>query len=257
MSDPLILASTEAGVRTLTFHRPAKKNAFTPVMYAALVEELERAARDPKVRVVLLTGAGDAFTSGNDLMDFAQTPPAGRDSPVFKLLLALVDHEKPIVAAVNGVAVGIGTTMLLHCDLVYAADSARFRMPFVNLGLVPEGASSLLLPLLAGPQRAAELLMFGDFFSAADAHAAGLVNAVTPAADVLAHATARARALAERPAASIRHTKALLRHADRAAVHAALDREGEVFLARLSSPEATEAFSAFFEKRTPDFSRFD
>lgn len=257
MSEPLIVPATEAGVRTLTFQRPAKKNAFTPAMYAELVEQLAVASRDRSVRVVVVTGAGDAFTSGNDLLDFAQTPPAGRDSPVFKLLLALVDFEKPLVAAVNGVAVGIGTTMLLHCDLVYASAQARFRMPFVNLGLVPEGASSLLLPLLAGPQKAAELLLFGDFFTAADAQAAGLVNAIAPAGEVLALATERARALAARPAAALRETKKLLRHATRAAAHEALDREGTVFLDRLASPEASEAFSAFFEKRAPDFTQFD
>lgn len=257
MSEPLVLVDSDAGVRVLTFNRPTKKNAFTPALYSALVEELKNAAADKSVRVVVLTGAGDAFTSGNDLMDFAETPPAGRESPVFQFLLTLVDYEKPIVAAVNGVAIGIGTTMLLHCDLAYAADTARFRMPFVSLGLCPEGASSLLLPLMAGHAKAAELLMFADFFSADEARTTGIVNAVVPKAELVAFARAKAAELAKRPASSVRLTKRLMRQDLRARIHEALDREGSEFIARLSSPEAAEAIGAFFEKRTPDFTQFD
>ena len=253
MSDSQVQSRVENGVCSVIFNRPERKNALTPAMYGRLVSLLNEAKADPAVRVVLITGTGDTFTSGNDLADFMNTPPAGTDSPVFQLLITLVDYPKPIVAAVNGTAVGIGVTMLLHCDLAYAADSARFQMPFVNLGLVPEGASSLVLPELMGHARAAELLMIGDKFSAQEAGRVGLVTRVYPAAELAARAMEKAMAMADRPTESLRLSKELMKGHKRAAIKEALHREGAIFLERLGSPAAMEAFSAFFEKRKPDF----
>lgn len=255
--EQLVVASTDAGVRTITINRPSKKNALTTAMYSSLVEALRDASADPKVRVVVLTGAGDTFTAGNDLMDFAMNRPESIDTPVIQFLRALVDFEKPLIAAVNGLAIGIGVTMLQHCDLVYASEEATFQMPFVTLGLVPEGASSLLLPQIVGLQRASEWLLFGERVSAERLREAGLVNETRPAAELVAYAHERARALAERPAASLRQSKKLLRGQSRSAIHEAITREAVLFFERLGSPEAAEAFTAFFEKRKPDFTQFD
>jgi enoyl-CoA hydratase/carnithine racemase len=248
-----ILTSNADGICTITFNRPERRNALTVAMYEEVVSLIKAAEANPAVRVMVLTGAGESFTSGNDLADFMGTPPAGPESPVFRLLTTLVDARKPIIAVVRGHAIGIGVTMLLHCDLVYAGTDARFQMPFVNLGLCPEGASSFLLPRLMGHARAAELLFFGETFGAADAHGAGLVNEVLPPQSVLERALDRARALAEKPAASLRLTKELLKHGLREQTHEVLLREGERFIERLASPAAHEAFTAFFEKRRPDF----
>ena len=242
-------------VLEIRFDRPKRKNALTQEMYRLAAEALAEAESDPAVRAVLFSGAGGVFTSGNDLQDFAQSPPTSPDTPVLRFLQALVGAGKPLVAAVEGPAVGIGTTMLLHCDLVYAAPSARFRLPFVNLGLCPEGASSLLLPRMMGHARAAELLLLGEAFSATHAHEVGIVTAVVED-DVLAHARARVQELAALAPAAVRATKALMKRADAGAVEEALHGEAEVFLARLRSPEAAEAFKAFFERRAPDFSTF-
>lgn len=257
MAENTILVEDQQGIRTLRFNRPDKRNAFSVAMYQELIDALETAAQDSAVRVVVLTGEGKAFTSGNDLVDFMNTPPAGPDSPVFKFLLTLLDYEKPLVAAVNGAAVGIGTTMLLHCDLVVASDSAKFQVPFVNLGLVPEGGSSLLLPALAGHRKAAELLLLGEAFSAQDAKDFGLVNSVVPADELESSVNQLATRLSAQPAASVRATKRLLKQPVREVLLETLHREGEVFISRLTSPEAAEAFTAFFEKRKPDFSKFD
>ena len=248
-----ILETLDRGVLTLTLNRPERKNALTPAMYERLAYKLSTADADADVRVVVVTGAGDAFTSGNDLADFAGTPPAGPDSPVFRFLRALVALEKPLVAVVNGTAVGVGVTMLLHCDLAFAAEGARFQLPFVNLGLVPEAASSLLLPALAGHLRASELLLLGERFDAAEAARIGLVNRVHPAAELVSKAGEKIRALADQPGEAVRLTKQLLKGGRRAEVDAVLAREGELFVQRLASPAAAEAFSAFFEKRRPDF----
>jgi enoyl-CoA hydratase/carnithine racemase len=248
-----ILSEISDGICTVTFNRPERKNALTVAMYEDLVRILSAAEQDPAVRVIVFTGTGNIYTSGNDVADFMNTPPAGPDSPVFKLLTFLVDSEKPLLAAVNGAAVGVGVTMLLHCDLAYAAEEAKFQMPFVNLGLVPEGASSLLLPLLAGHHKAAELLMFSDRFDAATALSAGIVNQVFPADQLLDAVRARAKALAAKPSVSVKLTKKLLKHGLRAQIHETLLREGADFIERLSSPAAIEAFTAFFEKRAPDF----
>jgi enoyl-CoA hydratase/carnithine racemase len=255
MSDP-ILTALEDGVLRVTINRPEKKNALTVAMYASLADALRRAEAEPEVRVLLLHGAGDAFTAGNDLSDFVQNPPTDESSAVFQFLDAISTAAKPVVAAVHGPAVGIGTTLLLHCDLVYATREARLQMPFVTLGLCPEAASSYLLPLFMGPVRAAELLLLGDPFSGEKARNWGLVNEVVSEDRLLDVAMEKARALAARPPASVRLTKAFLRRAHADAVHSTLRDEAEAFLERLQSPEAAEAFTAFFEKRAPDFSTF-
>lgn len=246
----------DGGILHVQIHRPAKKNALDRAMYTALAEALRRADGDASCRVVLLYGTPEAFTAGNDLSDFAEHPPSGPESPVFQFLSALVAAETPIVAAVAGPAVGIGTTMLMHCDLVYAADSARFQLPFVPLGLCPEAGSSYLLPRIAGSAKAAEWLLLGEPFSATDALAGGLVNEVLLTSDVLPRAQARAERLAAFPAASVRLTKQLLRETTEAATAETMQREFTAFAERLRSPEAAEAFAAFRERRAPDFSRF-
>lgn len=253
MSDRNLLIETQDGVRMVTIDRPERKNALTPAMYSALVEELQAYDQDDSVRALVVTGTGDSFTSGNDLADFMNTPPAGEGSPVFQLLLTLLDLKKPIVAAVNGTAIGIGVTMLLQCDLVYAADTARFQLPFVNLGLVPEGGSSQVLPRMMGHARAAELLLLGEKFSAQEAERLGLVTRVYPAAELLGEAQRKAAALAQKPTASLRLAKELMRGPQRAALLETLEREALVFVDRLTQPAAMEAFTAFFEKRPPDF----
>jgi enoyl-CoA hydratase/carnithine racemase len=251
----LITSQADGAILTLAFNRPDKKNAITAAMYAALAEALAGAERDPSVRVVVLTGAGDAFTAGNDLKDFADNPPRDDTAPVFRFMYALARFPKPVVAAVNGVAVGIGTTLLLHVDAAVAADAAKFALPFVNLALVPEFGSSLLLPRFVGTRKAQELLMSGEAFDAAAALAMGLVGAVVPADQVSARARDKARALAAKPPAALRAAKALMR-GDQAAIEAAIAAEARLFGQRLASPELQEAVAAFFAKRKPDFSKF-
>jgi enoyl-CoA hydratase/carnithine racemase len=250
-----IRTETAGGVLRLVFDRPDKKNAITAAMYAALADGLAVARRDPAVRAVLLHGSAEVFTAGNDLGDFLQNPPHGDDSPVFRFLDNISKCEKPIVAAVAGPAVGVGTTMLLHCDLVYAADNARFSLPFASLGLVPEAASSYLLPLVAGYHRAAELLLLGEPFDAAKAREAGFVTAIVPAAEVIGTAERAAARIAALPGKSMRETKGLLKRAHAAAIAGQMRAEGELFRAMLVEPAAKEAFTAFFQKRKPDFSR--
>lgn len=253
MSETFVTSALQDGIFTITINRPERKNALTPDMYARIVSALETAAADPAARVVVITGTGDSFTSGNDLGDFMNTPPAGTDSPVFRLLLTLVDYAKPVIAAVNGTAVGIGVTMLLHCDLVYAADSARFQLPFVSLGLVPEGGSSVMLAEIMGHARASELLLLGERFSAQEADRVGIVTRLYPAAELAERAREKALALAAKPMQSVRLAKQLQRAHKRDAIVEVLFREGALFLERLTSPAAAEAFTAFFEKRKPDF----
>ena len=255
----LVVTEMMDGVLRVEIRRPEKKNALTGPMYAVLADAFEAAERDPGVRVVLIHGQPGLFTAGNDLGDFLQNPPLSDDPPppVFRFLEAFRTLSKPFVAAVSGPAVGVGTTMLLHCDLVYAGESARFQLPFVNLGLCPEAASSLLLPALAGHARAAEMLLLGEPFDAAKALEVGLINAILPDATVLEHAMAQARKLATQPAASVRLTKLLMKRAQAALVEQTMREEGRHFKVRLVSPESKEAFSAFFEKRKPDFSRFN
>jgi enoyl-CoA hydratase/carnithine racemase len=247
---------TDHGVATLTIDRPAKKNAITGEMYELLVAHLRRAADDRAVRCVLVTGAGDVFTAGNDLKDFSNPRFVQPDSPVLTFMHALAGYEKPVVAAVNGLAVGIGVTMLLHCDMVYAADTATFSMPFTGLGLIPEFASTLLLPLIAGRVRAAEKLLLGKPFPAPEAQVLGLVNAVLPAAELVPHARKIAQAFNALPPGAVRDTKKLLREGQAAAVQDAIRREASYFGPRLAGDEAREAIAAIIEKRPPDFSKF-
>src|SRR5688572_17405968 len=224
-------------------------------MYRGLAEALDAAARDPQARVVLLHGSRDCFTAGNDLSDFLQRKPGG-PTPALGLFRALPSMEKPVVAAVAGPAVGIGTTLLLHCDLVYAAANARFQLPFVPLGIVPEFGSTFLLPLAAGYQRAAELLLLGQPFTAQKAYEVGIVSEVVSPEDLMARAEKAANLLAALPPESIRLTKALMKSGFEKTTRERIMEEGRLVLERLRSPEAKEAMSAFLEKRKPDFSRF-
>ena len=255
------------GVATIEIARPEKKNALTVAMYQAMTDALNAAKADPAVRAVLITGQPGIFTSGNDIEDFmsrgtgggAAAAGAGSDdneSPVFRFMRALLDCDKPVVAAVTGAAVGIGTTMLLHCDFVYVSDEARLAMPFVALGLVPEFASSLMVPQLMGHRRAAEKLLLGDPFTPEQAVECGIANAVLPAGEVVNHA----RRIAERfnglPPGAVREAKQLMRGPLHHETLQTIRTEGEIFARRLRSPEAMEAFQAFFQKRKPDFSKF-
>jgi enoyl-CoA hydratase/carnithine racemase len=251
-----IKTATLNGVCTIEIARPEKKNALTMAMYDAMAAAIDTAQQDPAVRALLITGQPGIFTSGNDLEDFMQRPPQGADSPVFRFMQALAGFEKPAIAAVTGAAVGIGTTLLLHCDFVYVSDEARLAMPFVSLGLVPEYASSLILPQLMGHVRAAEKLMLGEPFTGATAVECGLANAVLPASEVVNHARRVAERFNGLPPGAVRDTKRLMRAASKAAIQQTMATEGEIFGARLRSPEAMEAFQAFFQKRKPDFSKF-
>ena len=252
MSD--VLQQVESGVMTLTLNRLDKKNSFTAAMYAELAEALRGAADDAAVRVVLFQGHETIFSAGNDIGDFLNKPPSTPDSPVFRFLNAIATFPKPLLAAVCGPAVGIGTTMMLHCDLVYAGDNAMFSMPFVNLGLCPEAASSLLVPRLMGYQRAAEVLLMGDPFMAEAALEVGLVNRVVPPTEANALAQQQARRLATKPLSSVIETKRLLKASTTPAVLERMREEGAIFGRMLQEPAAKEAFSAFLDKRKPDFS---
>ena len=251
-----IKTATLNGVATIEIARPEKKNALTIAMYQALADAIVAASADNAVRALLITGQPGIFTSGNDIEDFMRSPPRDENSPVFQFMRALLSCDKPVVAAVTGAAIGIGTTMLLHCDFVYVSDEARLAMPFVGLGLVPEFASSLVVPQLMGHARAAEKLLLGDPFTGADAVECGIANAVLPAGEVVLHARRVAERFSELPPGAVQQTKRLLRRARRPAEQEAILAEGEVFGQRLRSPEAMEAFSAFFQKRRPDFSKF-
>jgi enoyl-CoA hydratase/carnithine racemase len=240
----------------LRLERPAKKNALTGAMYDALTQAFIEGEADAHVRAFLLTGAGETFTSGHDIGGFAEMAALGMNAPVIAFLRAIAALKKPLVAAVNGPAIGIGVTMLLHCDFVVATAGATFRMPFVDLGLVPEAASSLLVPQLVGHARAAELLLLGDAFDAETARAYGFVNRVAPgAAATLEIARDIARRFSAKAPAALRATKALLKNGA-GSVPARIEEEAVLFGERLRSPEALEAFAAFQGRRAPDFSRF-
>ncbi|HZE92485.1 MAG TPA: enoyl-CoA hydratase [Rhizobacter sp.] len=244
------------GVYTIEIARPEKKNALTADMYTAMALGLKQAGADAAVRCVLITGQPGIFTSGNDLEDFMKRSGDPAESPVFDFMRALVACDKPVVAAVTGAAIGIGTTLLLHCDFVYVSDEARLALPFVSLGLVPEFAASLLVPQLMGQRRAAEKLLLGDPFTGADAVECGIANAVLPASEVALHARRMAERFNALPPSAVRESKKLMRRAGMESVLQAIAAEAEIFIARLASPEAKEAMSAFFQKRKPDFTTF-
>lgn len=256
MSDTPIQTTEAGGVLTLRINRPDKKNALTQTMYSLMADAIEAAATDPAVRVVLFTGTGGVFTSGNDIKDFLNVPPATADSPVARFMRALAVFPKPVVASVTGLAIGIGVTMLLHCDLVYVGKNTRLQMPFVNIGICPEYASTYLLPRVMGHQRAAELVLFGDPFTAQTALECGLVNAVLDDDAVDAHALERATRLAQQAPNAVRVTKKLLKRWRQDVVEDAMAVEAEHFTRLLREPEAMEAMTAFMQKRKPDFSRF-
>jgi len=252
-----ILTASQDGILTIRFNRPGKKNALNLAMYSALTLALEQADRDAAIRVILLAGSDGCFTSGNDLGDFLNQPPTDQSNPILQFIRTISRARKPVVAAVQGDAVGIGVTMLLHCDLVYAAESARFQTPFVNLGLSPEAGSSLLLPRMMGHQKASELLLLGETFTAAQACACGIVNEVFSDESLPAKAREKALQLAGRPAAAVRLAKELLKREYASSLQEVIVEEGRQFLTRLKSPEAGEALQAFMQHRRPDFSKFD
>ena len=256
-----MLTSKDGGILTIEFNRPERKNAIAGAMYQTMADALREADSDSAVRAVLVIGKPEIFTAGNDLDDFLKNfkPVDGQPDdmrPVFQFMRALSGLSKPVVAAVAGAAVGIGTTLLLHCDLVYAADNAKFSMPFAQLGLCPEFASSLLFPQLAGYPRAAEKLLLGEAFGAQEALQMGLVSKVLAPEELHVFARGQAAKLVALPAASIRATKALMKRARTGAIQDAIAVENQQFGAMLQGAEAKEAFTAFFEKRKPDFSRF-
>lgn len=254
-----ILTHKENGILTISFNRPEKKNAITATMYQAMADALTDAETDSTVRVILLTGKPEIFTAGNDLEDFmknAASLASDTVPPVYQFMKALSQSAKPVIAAVSGAAVGIGTTLLMHCDLIYLADNAKLSMPFTQLGLCPEFASSMIFQQIVGYQRAAEKLMFGEPFSADEAYDMGFVNRVLPLAELLPYAQLQAAKLAALPAASIRVTKRLMKGSQPQAVATKMLEENQHFASMLNAPEAKEAFMAFFQKRKPDFSQF-
>lgn len=259
MSEPDILVHAEAGVTTITFNRVDKKNSFTEAMYGAMADVLNAAAEDAGVRCVVFQGDVAVFSAGNDIGDFLRQGAQAQSADitqraVWRFLNAIATFPKPLVAAVCGPAVGVGTTLLLHCDLVYAGDNAAFALPFVNLGLCPEAASSLLLPKMLGMHRAAEALMLGEPFMAEAALEVGLVNRVVPPTECNAVAQAQARKLAAKPLSALMETKRLMKGAQTQQVLDRMQEEGQSFSKLMRSPAAKEAFSAFMEKRKPDFS---
>ena len=251
-----ITTAKKEGVLTIEFNRPGKKNAITSAMYKMLADALADGENDPAVRVVLFCGKPEVFSAGNDLEDFMNARGSLEEKPVATFMRNLLVMPKPVLAAVSGMAIGIGVTMLLHCDQVYAAAGTKFSMQFPKLGLCPEFGSSKLLPEIIGYQRAAELLLFGESFSAEQALEMGLINRVLPQEELIPYARAQAAKLAVLPASSLRTTKHLMKSSNKEAVVAQLLRESERFEAMLQSPEAKEAFSAFFERRKPDFTKF-
>lgn len=254
----LVLTEQQGHVLVVRINRPDRKNALTHAMYTALGDAVEQGHENAAIRCVLFTGSEECFTAGNDLSDFAAgLPGAFEETPVGRFLFLLATATKPAVAAVNGPAVGIGTTLLLHCDMVFAGNNARFQMPFANLGLCPEGGSSLLLPSWLGRVRAAELLMLGGAFTADDAYRLGLINRICEPTDTEATALDTCQKLAAQAPAALRATKELLNRPTLEELKTTMLVEGKKFSERLKSPEAAEAFKAFMEKRTPDFSKFD
>ena len=250
-----ILTERSGSILRITLNRPAKKNAMTSSMYVEFAAILNDAAKDDDVSVVLWNGAGDSFSAGNDLEDFLKHPPGPGESPQAQLANALLNFDKPLIAAVKGVAIGGGTTLLTHCDFVFAGESAKFQLPFVNLGLVPEFGSTWSLPARAGHIRAAELIMLGLPFDGKVAAEIGLVTRVVPDEQLLATATETAEKLAAKPPAALQACKRLMKRSQREQLEEAIRVENEEFASRVRSAEAKEAFTAFLEKRAPDFKR--
>ena len=250
-----ILIDTSAGVMTITLNRVDKKNSITSAMYAAMADALMQAESDAAVRALVFQGHETIFSAGNDIGDFLNAPISTQDSPVFRFLRGISTFPKPVLAAVCGPAVGIGTTMLFHCDLVYAGDNAAFSMPFVNLGLCPEAASSYLAPQLMGYSRAAEALLLGEPFMAEAALEMGLISRIVPPSEAAALAQRQAQKLAAKPLTSLIETKRLMKKAQAGVVAERMVEEGASFGRLLREPAAREAFTAFMEKRKPDFSK--
>jgi len=250
-----ILTDVAGSVMTVRFNRPEKKNSLTMEMYDALANACRTAAADPNVRVVVFTGNGDIFCAGNDLKEFLDPSSTLPDRPVFHFMHAMSTMPKPVIAAVNGAAIGIGVTMLLHCDFIYAVPGARFQVPFVNLAITPEFASSLLLARVIGVRSANEMLLLGESFTAQRALTDGLINEIVPAENLMATVAAKAKALAALPPRALRETKAQMR-GDIAEITARMKLENKVLNESMKTPELKEAVQAFFEKRPADFSRF-
>ena len=248
-----ILTETSGRILRVTVNRPAKKNAMTSAMYNALADVFDGAGKDDDIHVVIWDAAGDAFSAGNDVEDFLKNPPGPGESPQARLGNALMNLDKPVIAAVKGAAVGGGTTLLTHCDFVYAGESAKFQLPFVNLGLVPEFGSSYSLPARFGYIRAAELFMLGQLFNSEVAVEIGLVTRVVPDAELSATVTQTAEKLAAKPVGALRATKKLLRGSSREQTEQAIKAETEEFTARVRSAEVKEVLTAFMEKRPPNF----
>jgi enoyl-CoA hydratase/carnithine racemase len=246
-----ILTERTGNILSIQLNRPGKKNAMTLSMYSTMAELLNGAAKDDQIHVVLWHAAGNSFSAGNDIEDFMKNPPGPGESPQSQLIDTLINFEKPLVAAVQGAAIGGGTTMLAHCDLVYAGESAKFQLPFVNLALVPEFGSSYLLPLRFGYTHAAELFLLGKPFDASRAAELGLVTQVVPDQSLLATATETARTLAAKPAAAVQASKRLMKSPLREQLEQAVKLELEVFAERVRSDEAKQAFTAFFARRQP------
>ncbi|HVT36656.1 MAG TPA: enoyl-CoA hydratase, partial [Nevskiaceae bacterium] len=242
-------------VLTVRFNRPDKKNALTQAMYSGAAEAFADAKSNAQVRVVLIAGAPDCFCAGNDIVDFLNSPPGDENSPVARFMHTLSALDKPVIAAASGLAIGIGVTLLLHCDLVFLGEKTRLEMPFVNLGICPEFASSYLLPRVMGYQRAGELLLCGAF-DAQKARDYGIANFIAPNAEVEAQARARALSIAQLPPNAVRVTKGLLRRWSETTAKEAMAAEVQNFMPMLRQPEALEALNAFTQKRKPDFSRF-
>jgi enoyl-CoA hydratase/carnithine racemase len=256
MSTEHVVVENLDGILRIRLNRLDKKNALNQAMYTALAEAFDQASNDPKVRVALITGGSGCFCSGNDIQDFLSMPQATADNPVLRFMLALANCSKPVVAAVSGPAVGVGATMLLHCDLVYAGASARLHMPFVSIGISPEFAASYLLPRIMGHPRAAELVLLAEPWEAEKAREYGLVNEVLPEDQYEARAMEKARRLASLPPNALRTTKALLKRWNHEEILKVIPAEFATFMPLLGQPEALEAFNAFLQKRKPDFSRF-
>jgi enoyl-CoA hydratase/carnithine racemase len=252
-----VLVEREEGLLTLRLNRLDKKNALTRAMYSRMAEVLQQADADPSVRALLITGGDACFTSGNDVADFLQAPPTSLDSPVFQFMRTLFEFSKPVVAAVSGPAVGIGTTLLLHCDLVYVSRDAVLKMPFVSLGLCPEFGSSLILPRLLGQAKAAELLLLGESFRGEQAVAWGIANqALANGAETSAKAREMALRFQQLAPSAVADSKRLMRAPGREELRRVIEEEGALFGQRLRSPEAIEALSAFMQRRPADFSKF-